>query len=145
MLGKKCDTRSGALIVVAGALQRADGLWLMQQRPFEKHHGGLWEFPGGKVESVEIPVKALCRELDEELGITIDSAACIPLFFAQSPLEAKAYELDSALVLLLYKVASWRGEPRAMEGGVVDWFEPEAIAGLPKPPLDMELAARLLG
>ncbi|MEL6238250.1 MAG: NUDIX domain-containing protein, partial [Pseudomonadota bacterium] len=38
------------LWVVAGALKRHDGLWLMHQRPLEKHHGGLWEFPGGKVE-----------------------------------------------------------------------------------------------
>ena len=58
------------ILVVAGALQRQDGLWLMHKRPAHKHHGGLWEFPGGKVEVSETKAEALIRELVEELGIT---------------------------------------------------------------------------
>ncbi|MEO1019891.1 MAG: NUDIX domain-containing protein, partial [Pseudomonadota bacterium] len=57
--------------VVAGALRGKDGRWLMHRRPLGKHHGGLWEFPGGKVEPHEIPVKSLARELNEELGIEV--------------------------------------------------------------------------
>ena len=49
----------------------SDGLWLMHRRPEGKQHGGLWEFPGGKVEAAEKPPEALIRELREELGITI--------------------------------------------------------------------------
>ena len=129
------------LLVVAGALQRGDGLWLMHQRPLEKHHGGLWEFPGGKVEASEIAVKALCRELKEELGIAIEARVCEPLFFAESGGESA----DPAIVILLYKIERWSGNPRALEGGAVDWFAPDAITGLDKPPLDSQLAKRLFG
>jgi 8-oxo-dGTP pyrophosphatase MutT (NUDIX family) len=73
------------LLVVAGALVRGEGAearLLLQQRPLGKHHGGLWEFPGGKVEPGETPAEALARELAEELGIAVDPADCVPLTFA---------------------------------------------------------------
>ncbi|MEL7189935.1 MAG: NUDIX domain-containing protein, partial [Pseudomonadota bacterium] len=57
--GKKSDNLGGRMLVVAGALSRKDGCWLMHRRPAHKHHGGLWEFPGGKVEATEIPSEAL--------------------------------------------------------------------------------------
>ena len=54
--------------VVALALRDGKGRWLMHRRPADKHHGGLWEFPGGKVETGETPRNALVRETEEELG-----------------------------------------------------------------------------
>ncbi|RYE87312.1 MAG: (deoxy)nucleoside triphosphate pyrophosphohydrolase, partial [Myxococcales bacterium] len=57
------------MLVVAAVIER-DGLLLVGQRPAHKHHGGLWEFPGGKVEPGETPAEALARELHEELGLT---------------------------------------------------------------------------
>ena len=129
------------LPVVAGALCAGDGRWLMHRRPFEKHHGGLWEFPGGKVEDAEIPVKALIRELREELGIRIDPRDCSPIAFAE--------EAESAgrrpIVILLYKITFWTGEPQALEGGEVSWFTAQEIARLDKPPLDEELCGLLFG
>ena len=104
-----------ALLVVAGALRRGDGHWLMHRRPLAKHHGGLWEFPGGKVEKHEIPRDALCRELAEELGIEVKPEDCEPLFFAESGREAGA----TAIVILLYRIDDWVGEPRAVEGEAV--------------------------
>ena len=56
------------LPVVAVALTDAQGRVLIAQRPFDKEHGGLWEFPGGKIEPGESPEAALVRELREELG-----------------------------------------------------------------------------
>lgn len=127
--------------VVAGALMRPDGTCLMHRRPYEKHHGGLWEFPGGKVEVTEIPVKALIRELQEELGIIVSESACEPVAFA----DERGRSLANPIVILLYKITSWEGDPQALEGGAVDWFDRDGIGQLDKPPLDSLLFERLFG
>ena len=80
------------MLVVALCLEDADGQLLLARRPAGKHHGGLWEFPGGKVEPGETPRAALAREVAEELAIRIDPAALVPLTFAA----------DDGLVLLLF-------------------------------------------
>ncbi|MXO90064.1 (deoxy)nucleoside triphosphate pyrophosphohydrolase [Pontixanthobacter aquaemixtae] len=127
------------MLVVAAALRRTDGRWLMHKRPQAAHHGGLWEFPGGKVESAETPEIALVREVEEELGISIEAADCMPAGFAQSQAETGR----KAIVILLYTLEKWRGEPRALEGEGVGWFTPQEIEALDKPPLDIALAAQL--
>ena len=122
--------------VVAGALVRDDGRWLMHKRPPGTHHAGLWEFPGGKIEPHEMPLESLIRELDEELGIMCDPRFCAPATFAESGPSGTT----NAIVILLYTVARWTGDPRALEGGEVGWFTPQDIAGLAKPPLDVRLS-----
>ncbi len=57
--------------VVAGVIYREDGKMLIAQRPLEGLLGGLWEFPGGKVEAGESHEAALVREIMEELGVRI--------------------------------------------------------------------------
>ncbi len=128
------------MVVVAGAMHRADGRWLMHRRPDGKHHAGLWEFPGGKVEPAEMPADALVRELAEELGIRCQADDCAPAGFA----ETGVAEAGRPIVIMLYTVAEWEGEPRALEGGAVDWFTPAEALALPKPPLDVKLAQALL-
>lgn len=130
---------NGPIWVVAGALKGVGGAWLMHRRPFQKHHGGLWEFPGGKVEHAEMPVKTLIRELHEELGIVVQGQDCEPVAFAE---EAGLAGSDR-IVILLYSVSRWKGEPRALEGESADWFYPHEIRALAKPPLDEELAEQL--
>jgi len=129
------------LAVVAGALRRGDGRWLMHRRPAHKHHGGLWEFPGGKVENDENPSLALVRELQEELRIAVDPACLIPVGFAQEPPDSP----KTPIVILLYIVPHWSGEPMPEEGGEIGWFTPQEIFALDMPPLDVALAARLFG
>lgn len=127
------------MAVVAGALIREDGRCLMQKRPAGKHHAGLWEFPGGKVEPHEMPIESLVRELSEELGIRCDPPSCTPVTFAESD----AGGAGRAIVILLYTIKRWDGEPRALEGGEIGWFTPPEIAGLAKPPLDIPLTRAL--
>ena len=127
--------------VVAAAIEGSEGKWLMHRRPLEKHHGGLWEFPGGKVEAFELPAQSLCRELDEELGINVGSGDCLPLAFAQE----EGGEGRPPIVILLYKVVDFRGKPVALEGGEIGWFTPTEISSLEKPPLDIALARQIFG
>lgn len=129
------------ITVVALALGQTDGRWLMHRRPPEKHHGGLWEFPGGKVEPDELPDCALEREIREELGIAVRPDRLRPVSFAQSAPRKNA----PGIVILLYQTDHWTGEPCALEGGEVAWLTPEEIASLPKPPLDVALCQALFG
>ena len=139
MVGKKSDNADAPIWVVAGALQDECGLWLMHRRPLGKHHGGLWEFPGGKVEGTEKPIEALIRELDEELAINVMPKACQPVAFA----EDRSADAAPAIVILLYKITKWTGEPRAVEGEEIGWFDAAGVMALEKPPLDGDLAHNL--
>jgi 8-oxo-dGTP diphosphatase len=125
--------------VVAAALIDAEGRVLLQQRRLGGRHGGLWEFPGGKVEAGERPEQALNREIREELGIVIaDPQAAL---FSSDP------ELDPARrdphLILLYLCRNWAGTPRCLEGEAIAWFGLGAMSGLAMPPLDLPLVAML--
>jgi 8-oxo-dGTP diphosphatase len=127
------------LLVVAAALVRADGTVLLQQRPAGKQLAGLWEFPGGKIEPGEDPEAALVRELREELGIEVNAEALSPVTFASEPLAGRH------LVLMLYAVREWQGEPRALEAAALTWVTPAGMAALPMPPADVPLVGALKG
>jgi 8-oxo-dGTP diphosphatase len=125
-----------ALLVVAAALVDAQGRVLMQQRPVTRQHGGLWEFPGGKLEPGEGPAAALVRELHEELAIIVASQALVPLGFAAS----EAREGARSVILLLFGCRTWSGQPVSQEGAICRWYDPEKLSALAMPPLDVPLA-----
>ncbi|TPG14621.1 (deoxy)nucleoside triphosphate pyrophosphohydrolase [Sphingomonas oligophenolica] len=125
------------MLVVAIALVAADGRVLLAQRPRGSRHGGLWEFPGGKVESGERPEAALVREVREELGIEIDPRDLAPVGFA-SEAEAKRH-----LLLLLYRADRWVGEPTALVADRLAWVAVEAMPALAMPPADRPLVEAL--
>lgn len=127
------------LIVVAAALIGNDGKVLLQRRPDGKMHGGLWEFPGGKREAKESSIGALARELNEELGIDVDTADFEPLGFSVEQRE------ETELILLLFACRRWLGKPKAMDGAVTMWVEPGAVADFAMPPADVPLARQLPG
>ena len=129
------------VLVVAGALVASDGRVLMHRRRLGAEHGGLWEFPGGKVETGESPEQALVRELEEELGVRVDPDAIAPVQFASDP--GKGVDGSRALVILLYICRTWNGEPQCLEGESIGWFAPSELAGLAMPPLDIPLASAL--
>ncbi|OQW72639.1 MAG: NTP pyrophosphohydrolase [Proteobacteria bacterium ST_bin13] len=119
--------------VVAAALVDQDGRILLQQRPAGKELAGLWEFPGGKIETGESPEAALIRELAEELGISVSTACLAPATFASAPLG------DRHLLLLLYVCRKWEGIPRAIEASALKWVRPVEMHALPMPPADRPL------
>ena len=125
------------MIVAAAALVRADGRVLLQRRPAGGSLAGLWEFPGGKLEPGENPAAALARELAEELAIVVDPADGAPVMFVTGQAGARP------LLLLLYLVRRWQGEPVAMEGATLEWVGVAAMPTLPMPPADVPLVAAL--
>lgn len=128
--------------VVAVALVAPDGRVLMQQRRIGGAHGGLWEYPGGKIEPGESPESAILREIREELGIDLHPGSLEPLSFASDPrLPPQPREPH---VILLYMCREWTGEPRCLEGEAIGWFAPHDLDGLEMPPLDRPLTKVLL-
>ena len=122
--------------VVAVALLDQEGQVLMQKRRGDAQHRGLLEFPGCKWEAGETLTEALCREVMEELGITVDPDRLAPLSFAALP--------DQPHVILLYTCREWSGTPVCMDGEAIAWFPLDAICQLGMPPLDVPLADALL-
>jgi 8-oxo-dGTP diphosphatase len=125
------------LLVAAAALVDTDGRVLICQRPQGKQLAGLWEFPGGKVETGESPEACLIRELHEELGITVTEACLAPFVFA-----SHAYE-SFHLLMPLYLVRRWTGTVTAHEHAATAWVKPARLSDYPMPPADEPLVAWL--
>lgn len=112
--------------VVAGALMRPDGSFMLGSRPEGKPYAGYWEFPGGKVEPGESGEQALARELYEEMGIEMEAA---------TPWLTKVHHYEHASVRLrFFRVWSWRGEPQSREGQRFAWQTPGACTVQPMLP-----------
>ncbi|TCQ07561.1 8-oxo-dGTP diphosphatase [Rhizobium sp. PP-F2F-G36] len=126
------------LLVAACALIDGDGRILLAQRPEGKSMAGLWEFPGGKVETGETPEETLIRELEEELGIRTKVACLAPLTFA-----SHAYE-DFHLLMPLYVCRRYEGVPQGREGQALKWVRAKALRDYPMPPADEPLIPYLM-
>src|SRR5512133_3370515 len=84
---------------VVAAVVRRYGRLLVCQRPAHKRHGGLWEFPGGKLEAGESPLDGARRELQEELDVVVRTVEEDAEFAAGDPgsdfvIEFHAAEID---------------------------------------------------
>ncbi len=129
------------MLVVAAALIDGKGRILLQQRRLGSEHGGLWEFPGGKVEPGETPQIAIVREIEEELGVRLDPDQLVPVSFASDP--AAPEPPKRAYVILLYCCRSWQGEVECRDAEALGWYLPGDVEGLPMPPLDYPLMTSL--
>ena len=125
------------VLVAACALIDADGRVLIAQRPQGKAMAGLWEFPGGKVESGERPELSLIRELKEELGIDVKEECLAPLTFA-----SHLYP-DFHLLMPLYVCRRWDGFVQGREGQKLRWVRPADLREYPMPPADEPLISHL--
>ena len=99
--------------VAAAVLQRPDGSFLLAQRPQGRIWAGYWEFPGGKLEPSETTRDALCRELKEELGISVVTAY---------PWITRVFAYPHAKVRLhFFRVVEWQGQLHPHEGQQFSW------------------------
>jgi len=126
------------LLVAACALIDTDGRILLAQRPEGKPMAGLWEFPGGKVETGETPEETLIRELHEELGIETKVECLAPLTFA-----SHSYETFH-LLMPLYVCRRFQGIPQSREGQALKWVRPRNLRDYPMPPADEPLIPFLI-
>lgn len=122
---------SSLIHVAAGVLVDRAGRVLLARRHADTHQGGLWEFPGGKLEPGETVSNALIRELQEELGIQVTN---------QRPLIRVYHAYADCRVLLdVYRVTAWLGKVTAMEGQPLVWVDREDLEDYPMPEADVPL------
>ena len=99
--------------VAVGVLLKDDGAFLLTSRPEGKAYAGYWEFPGGKLEAGETVAQALARELQEEIGITIQDCTLW---------KTERIDYPHAMVQLNFcKVTQWQGELEMREGQSFAW------------------------
>jgi 8-oxo-dGTP diphosphatase len=104
---------SEPLHVAVGVVQDSLGRVLVARRSAQQHQGGLWEFPGGKVEKDESVRDALSRELYEELGIEVDAAYPFKLIDHRYT--------DRHVLLDVWRVTRFTGEPMPRESQPLAW------------------------
>jgi 8-oxo-dGTP diphosphatase len=107
--------------VAVGVLVRSDDAFLLTSRPEGKAYAGYWEFPGGKLEAGETVEQALRRELQEEIGLTIQN--CVLW-------KTERIDYPHALVQLNFcKVTQWTGELQMLESQSFAWQQlPVSVA-----------------
>jgi 8-oxo-dGTP diphosphatase len=111
--------------VVAAVVER-DGRYLLGRRPATKRHGGLWEFPGGKLDEGEDTTDAVRRELAEELDLEVTDVSEVLHAVADS---------GAPFVIRFHRVAV-RGEARPLEHDEVGWFTLGELETLELAPAD---------
>jgi 8-oxo-dGTP diphosphatase len=120
--------------VLASVIYDSRGRMLICQRPANKRHGLLWEFPGGKIEPGESNLEAARRELLEELGVEVLGIGSWA-FSVQDP--------GSEFLIEFYPVRI-RGTPLALEHAALQWVLPPDLLNWPLAPSDRRFAEVLL-
>lgn len=117
--------------VAVGVISDGANKILVSRRGEHLHQGGLWEFPGGKVEAEESARDALHRELSEELGIRV--ASCAPLLTI-----AHDYS-DKSVLLDVWWVDGFHGEPHGREGQPLQWVAAIELRSLQFPAANLPI------
>lgn len=124
------------LHVAAAVIYDSAGNILIARRPVHKHKGGLWEFPGGKVEAQETAPEALARELYEELGISDISS--------QPLIQITHHYPERSVLLDVYCVTSFSGEALGCEGQPIQWVTPQTLLDFPFPEANQPIIEAVL-
>ncbi len=131
--GAKKPRSVAITLVSAAALIDPDNRILICKRPEGKSLAGLWEFPGGKVETGESPEAALVRELREELAIEVCETCLSPFTFA-----SHSYQ-NFHLLMPLFLCRKWEGEPTPSEHPEIAWVKANRLSRYPMPPADIPM------
>jgi len=123
------------VVVAAGVLIDEGGRVLIARRHASAHQGGLWEFPGGKVAPGERLEDALARELNEELGITVQTSRLLTQIDHDYG--------DKQVRLVVFHVTQWSGEPRGCEGQPLAWVDRADLGGYDYPEANQPILATL--
>ncbi len=124
---------SDALHVVAAVVVDVAGRVLLARRPEHVHQGGLWEFPGGKVEAGETALQALVRELHEEVAIEVESARPLIRIHHRYP--------DKTVLLDVWRVKRYTGSAHGREGQPVAWVAPRELPSYAVPAANRPIVA----
>ncbi len=126
------------LLEVAVGLLLAEDQVLIAKRAKHKHQGGKWEFPGGKIEAGESPLAALARELEEEVGLTLDASVAEGLIVLNHEYE------DLYIRLHCYLLPRFSGQASGLEGQEVRWVTAGQLDQYSFPAANQEIIAALL-
>lgn len=120
-------------LVIAASIER-DGHYLLCRRPAHKRHGLLWEFPGGKVEPGETLFDAACRELKEELALSVVKLGSVLL---------EVQDEASGFLICFVEVEVDGQQPKLLEHEELAWVSAEQLASYQLAPSDL-IYAQLL-
>jgi 8-oxo-dGTP diphosphatase len=121
--------------VAAGVIRDNRGRILLARRTEGRDLAGAWEFPGGKLEQGETALVALKRELFEELGIRVETAA--PFITVPQHYPHKSIVLD------VYQITAYSGKPQGREKQALAWAPAEKLSSYPMPAADRPVVAAL--
>lgn len=109
--------------VVSAVIQREDGRFLICKRKLiDKLYPGLWEFPGGKVESGESKAEALRRELKEELYLEKVNINFAPVWEGENEMSP-----GNPYYITFFKVVNYEGVPAMLEHDGLLWETKDEI------------------
>ena len=120
--------------VAVGVIKKNNAIFICK-RADDQHQGGLWEFPGGKVEANESVFAALQRELIEEVGITIHSSS--QLMVIEHDYGDKCVRLD------IHVVSNFSGQAHGAEGQPSEWVNISELTNYDFPAANAEIIEKL--
>ena len=123
------------LVRVLAAVIERNERYLICKRPAHKRHGGLWEFPGGKIEMGESDHDAASRELREELGVTVTFVS-EAVFKRQD--EGSVFSIEFMPVEIV-------GDPQDIEHTAHSWVQAEDLLSFNLAPSDRIFVEAILG
>lgn len=130
------ETIQTGIHVAVGVLVNKAGEVLLALRHQHQHQGGLWEFPGGKVEPEETVMEALVREFREEVRLEVAAA---------DPLLTVSHDYGDKRVLLdVWRIHEWQGEAHGSEGQILQWVPVAALVDYDFPAANESIVRHLL-